>query len=749
MVKSRKKTTERKVEILIAEDSPTQAAQLRHLLEENGYAVTAATNGREALALLERHTPTLVISDVVMPELDGYGLSKAIRASAKWREIPVVLVTTLSDPLDVIRGLECGADNFVRKPYDEAYLLSRLDYLLMNLELRKSQKMQIGVEINLGGQRHFITSERQQILDLLISTYEQAVILNNELKVREKNLANSNQVLNGLYRMAEGLNQADSEQKVAELALERALELPGVQAGWILLRQGETELRLAAARNLSPPLDVAYACCRRLLAGELKLAANFLECDCLREATGAARGVRHHGSVPLWLGDQTLGLMNLVGPDEGAFQEEELKVLHGIGNQVAVALERARLHRHLEKLVEARTADLQAEIVERKKAQRDLSESEERYRLLFDRNPYPIWVFDVNTLAFLAVNDAAIAHYGYSRQEFLSMTITEIRPAQEMPEVMRHIAEARNNPTSRSFGGFKHTKKDGTLIDVEIANSGITFAGRPARLVLAVDVTERRRLEAQHRAMEHRLEQEQRISGLGRVAATVAHEFNNVLMGIQPFAELIRAKAGDDERISNAVEQIFNSVRRGKRVTEQILRFTRPSDPQREVTEMGGWLTAIEPELRGVAGSSVQVTAVAPREPLFALCDASQMQQVVTNLVINARDAIHNGGEITVTLATSTGETNLLFGLPENARFVHLTVRDTGSGIPKEMLDRIFEPLFTTKRSGTGLGLAVARQVINQHGGSITAENVPDGGAAFHIFLPQVDDGFTPVAQPR
>ena len=178
--------TNGEVQILIAEDSPTQAARLAHLLEQRGYSVTSAGNGREALEMLTRHKSTLVISDIVMPELDGYGLCKAIKADQKLKDIPVMLVTTLSDPSDVIRGLACGADNFLRKPYEERYLLSRIDYLLMNLELRKNQKMQMGMEIRLGGQTHFINSDRQQILDLLISTYEQAVEINRELRQREQ-----------------------------------------------------------------------------------------------------------------------------------------------------------------------------------------------------------------------------------------------------------------------------------------------------------------------------------------------------------------------------------------------------------------------------------------------------------------------------------------------------------------------------------------------------------------------------------
>ncbi len=373
-MKSRKSVNEG-VEILIAEDSATQREKLKHLLEERGYAVTAALNGKDALAAARRRKPTVIISDVMMPELDGYGLCKAVKADDKLKDIPLILVTTLSDPNDVLLGLECGADNFIRKPYDGDYLLSRIDYLLMNLEMRKNQKMQMGIEINLGGKKHFITAERQQILDLLISTYEQATFLNAELKTREQELSHSNEVLNGLYQIADGLNRAVTEKEVADLALERALTLPGVQAGWITLYESGTGHRLLAARNLPPALEGPGAmegdcvCRRRLESGELDGVTNIQECERLGRTKGNTRGLRYHASVPLWRSDQTVGIMNLVGPEKGLFTETELKVLYGVGNQVAVALERARLHQHLEQLVRERTAALTAEIAERKRVQ--------------------------------------------------------------------------------------------------------------------------------------------------------------------------------------------------------------------------------------------------------------------------------------------------------------------------------------------------------------------------------------------
>src|SRR3990170_786229 len=169
------------VEILIVEDSPKQAEQLKYLLERHGYAVTAAANGKEALAAGRRRKPTIAISDIIMPDMDGYQLCRQIKADENLKDIPVILLTSLSNPTDVIKGLESGADNFIMKPYNEEYLLSRINYIIANRELRKSEKLEIGIEILFAGQKYFINSERRQILDLLLSTYEIAPNKNVEL----------------------------------------------------------------------------------------------------------------------------------------------------------------------------------------------------------------------------------------------------------------------------------------------------------------------------------------------------------------------------------------------------------------------------------------------------------------------------------------------------------------------------------------------------------------------------------------
>nr|WP_249153613.1 response regulator [Janthinobacterium lividum] len=177
---------------MIVEDSPTQAERLRRLIQSLHYNARVAANGQLALAAIRERKPHLVLSDIVMPEMNGYDLCRAIKSDPTLRDIPVILVTSLNDPKDIIRGIECGADNFIRKPYAEDYLLNRISHMLMNQKLRKNQNVEIGIALYLGDQKHFINAERQQILDLLISTYEQAVQVNGELQARERQVIELN-----------------------------------------------------------------------------------------------------------------------------------------------------------------------------------------------------------------------------------------------------------------------------------------------------------------------------------------------------------------------------------------------------------------------------------------------------------------------------------------------------------------------------------------------------------------------------
>jgi len=196
------------IDILVVEDSPTQAEKMRYLIGTKGYNVRVAVDGTQALDAIKERKPNLVLSDVLMPEMDGYTLCKLIKEDENWGDIPVILITTLNDPKDIVRGLECGADNFIRKPYTESYLLARIEYALMNQQIRTGKNMDVGIVLYLGNQKHFINSQRQQILDLLISTYEQAIFVNEELQQRER------QVLDLNMRLAQYTSELEATNRV-------------------------------------------------------------------------------------------------------------------------------------------------------------------------------------------------------------------------------------------------------------------------------------------------------------------------------------------------------------------------------------------------------------------------------------------------------------------------------------------------------------------------------------------------------
>ncbi len=175
--------------IFIVEDSPTQLEQLKIILEESDYKYGFAINGKEALEKIKVEKPELVITDIIMPEMDGYELCKSIKSNPELKDISVMLLTTLSNPEDVIKGLESGADNFLTKPYSPDFLISRVKYILANKEIRKvGGGSEVGIDIVFSGKKYRITSDKMQIIDLLLSTYENAIQKNIELSDANRKL---------------------------------------------------------------------------------------------------------------------------------------------------------------------------------------------------------------------------------------------------------------------------------------------------------------------------------------------------------------------------------------------------------------------------------------------------------------------------------------------------------------------------------------------------------------------------------
>lgn len=723
--------------ILIAEDSPTQAEQLKHLLEEQGYTVTVAANGKQALAAARERKPALILSDIVMPEMDGYTLCKQIRSDKELEDTPVMLVTSLTKPHDILKGLECGADNFITKPYEEKYVLSRIQHILSNRQLPKRERVQFGAEIYFAGRRQFISAEQQQILALLLSTYEEAVRINQELGARKKELERSHQSLQALYRLAEGLNETTSEKEVLEKALERAMELPGVQAGWICLWEAEGGVRLAAARGLPPALELPGAwegdclCRKKLLAGELEL-PTILDCERIQQARGDTRGLCCHASITLRRGDRVMGVMNLAGPEHGLFRDEELKTLYGAGNQIAVAIQRAYLLEQLERKVEERTAALTEEVARRRRAEEILRRSETNYRTLFECANDSILVFEPENETILEANNRACETYGFPKDELIGMSLKKL--TKDVPRGERQVSQLLEDGTHRNFETV-HFRKDGTAIDLLCNSSVIEYEGRKASLSINRDITERKRLEEQLRLS-------QKLEAIGQLAGGVAHDFNNLLGVIIGYSDLLLERSGLTDPQCKKVEQIRKAADSAASITRQLLAVGRKQVLESRVLDLNAVVTDMGQMLRRLIGEDIDLVIVSGPELEKVKADAGQIEQVIMNLVVNARDAMPRGGKLIIGTANAELDETYTKQRPvvQPGPYVMLEVSDTGVGMDAEIQARIFEPFFTTKErgKGTGLGLATVYGIVKQSGGYIWVYSELGKGTTFRVYLPRV-----------
>ena len=368
-----------------------------------------------------------------------------------------------------------------------------------------------------------------------------------------------------------------------------------------------------------------------------------------------------------------------------------------------------------------------------------LRRSEESYRLLFELNPSPSWVIDAETLCFLAVNKAAVTTYGYSPDEFLSMTIERVQPKGSRPLGCEEVG----NPGRRKIGAdiWHHRTKTGKTIEVEVVTTAIEFEGHRAQLALATDVTEQRQLEEQ-------LRQSQKLESVGSLAGGIAHDFNNTLTVIRTVCGLV-LKENDDEQVRDRVCQIDEAAKHGATLTQQLLAFSRQQVLQPEPCDLNAVVKETVKLLRPLIGDDITLTLTLELEPEPAriVVDRGQLQQVIINLCLNARDAMAGGGTLTIRTAKiefdHADAANRLDLTPGS--YVLLQIADSGSGMDKETQERIFDPFFTTKAAGTGLGLATVQGIVAQSGGHIRLSSEPGSGATFEVYLPRLDTALTGI----
>lgn len=392
--------------------------------------------------------------------------------------------------------------------------------------------------------------------------------------------------------------------------------------------------------------------------------------------------------------------------------------------------------------VRTETYGFARDVTEERKTEREREQVTRNLQLVLESTVEGMYTMDVQGRCTM-VNRAAAQMLGWSREELLGRNVHDAvhdRHADGSPYAVEQcpIHQVLRTSATRTVSSDTFWRRDGVAVPVEYSAAPIIDGGAVVGVVIAfMDVSERRKLEL-------KLEQANRLSALGRMAATIAHEFNNVLMGIVPFIDVLRR---DPTQFEVAVDHIARSVSRGKRITHDILRYTQPAQPNRSVFDARAWLEAVALEARSILSPTCEVDVHAHEARIAVHADENQIHQIMINLLLNARDAMPGGGRINMVVRREQAGAQFPFGIVEAPeRSAHFIVSDTGCGIGQDALQHIFEPLYTTKPSGTGLGLAVTHQVVQRHGGEIFVESAIGCGTTFHIFLPLALDDVSEAA---
>jgi two-component system cell cycle sensor histidine kinase/response regulator CckA len=320
----------------------------------------------------------------------------------------------------------------------------------------------------------------------------------------------------------------------------------------------------------------------------------------------------------------------------------------------------------------------------------------------------------------LDANAAAAEFYGWSRDELRAMRIMQIN-TMTPAEIESELNAARTG--KRNYFRFRHRTARGDIRSVEVHSSPIAVEGGTVLMSIVHDVTDRDRLE------EH-LERSQRLEAIGQLAGGVAHDFNNLLTVVVSAARLARMRLPEDHDSVRFLDEVQGAAARGAELTRQLLAFSRRQVMTPGAVAVDRVIAELVPLLERSLGSAHEIRVEIGEVPPV-IADPAQLEQVVMNLVLNARDAMPDGGAITVAISPSVGTRDVPPG-----EWVAVAVRDDGIGMDAATRARVFEPFFTTKAEGTGMGLATVYGIVTQTGGHVTVESEPGAGSTFTLYLP-------------
>jgi two-component system cell cycle sensor histidine kinase/response regulator CckA len=342
-----------------------------------------------------------------------------------------------------------------------------------------------------------------------------------------------------------------------------------------------------------------------------------------------------------------------------------------------------------------------------------------------------MWVYDAETLSFLTVNDAAILRYGYTRDEFLSMSIRDIRLPEDAPGLLHN--DPLSSADANGVGVRRHRKKDGSSSFVEITTHTLDFAGKRAELVMIHDVTERKKLEDQ-------LRHAQKMEAVGKLAGGVAHDFNNILTAIIGYGNLVLMKMGPGDPMRHNVGEILAAAQRAASLTQGLLTFSRRQVINPVPVNVNQVIERVGSLLERLIGEDIKLETKLAGGELVVIADSGQLDQVLMNLATNARDAMPNGGTLNIETRRIDLDDRFIqaHNYGKRGAYAVIAISDNGTGMDAGTVAQIFEPFFTTKEMGrgTGLGLSLVYGIVKQNNGYINVYSEPGKGTTFKLYLP-------------
>jgi PAS domain S-box-containing protein len=379
----------------------------------------------------------------------------------------------------------------------------------------------------------------------------------------------------------------------------------------------------------------------------------------------------------------------------------------------------------------------------RRQAEERLRASEERYRLLFEMESDAMVLVDVETLQHLDVNRAAVDLYGYSRDELLGLRSTDLSAeADKTRSAMQSGATQEKSSGAVRVPLRYHRKRDGTVFPVEITANFFELNGRSIMLAAIRDITDRKQAEEARGRLEAQLRQAQKMEAIGQLTGGIAHDFNNILQSVLGNLTLAEERIEElgDAKLARYLERAQLSAQRARELILQMLTFSRGKRGEPRLMSLAPLVAEATKLLRPSLPATIEVSMDLSEGAPPVKVDPVQAEQVLLNLCINARDAMSGYGTIALGVRESSANPQLCTACRQRfaGHFVELTVRDSGPGIEPAVVDRMFEPFFSTKEvgKGSGMGLSMVHGIVHEHGGHIIVETEPGKGALFRVLLP-------------